>query len=83
MTLSYVLQKNSYFSLWIRPDGFSENNGAICIIFVVNRPTLAFKYHDSGDVVKTKPYKNSHSAFEFVLTPENPPAVEFIYNKCT
>ena len=75
--ITHILQNDSYFSLWIRPLEFTES-GVICIIFVVQRPTLAFKYIDSDDVVKTEPFDNSNPAFKFELIPVNLPNVQFV-----
>ena len=80
ISLAITLQADSYFSIWIRPDGFSENNRLICVIFMVNQPRLAFRY-DSDNVVRTRLFNNSNVAFQFELIPVDQPAVEFVEEK--
>ena len=72
--ITRILQDNSYFSLWIRPLEFTDS-GVICIIFVIQHPTLAFMYSDSNNVVKTEPFDNSNPAFKFEIIPVNLPSI--------
>ena len=74
----YILQINSYFSVWTQGD--FTNAGVLAVIKVVNKPRLYFRYMSDRDVVITdifRPELEASYNFELV-SPEEYYRVKFV-----
>ena len=71
-----MLQKNSNF--FVNLQGTSTRGGALCNIFLVEKPSSAFKYDNANNIVVVDAYQSGDNSFTFELLPINVFSVCFV-----
>ena len=78
----FTIQQNSHFLLQLK--GISGRNAPLYAIKLANNTSMAFKYHESSNVVIIDTYDNSDPSFHFEVSPVNSTNVRFVYdNACS